>query len=172
MQKLTLSPGVWTKVSDGPMSLFWATGRIPVTASAAAGVADADDLITTFYKVKASYRNRGAWMMNSDMLAEVRKLKTASGDYIWRESLADGQPATILGRPVFEAPDMPAPVANAKAVIFGDFNRAYRIVQRLDIAVLRDPYTQATKSAVRFHARQRVGGDTVQPEAVRILQLA
>jgi HK97 family phage major capsid protein/HK97 family phage prohead protease len=145
---------------------------IPVTASAAAGVADADDLITTFYKVKASYRNRGAWMMNSDMLAEVRKLKTASGDYIWRESLADGQPATILGRPVYEAPDMPSPVANAKAVIFGDFNRAYRIVQRLDISVLRDPYTQARKSAIRFVARQRVGGDTVQPEAVRILQLA
>ncbi|WP_299596598.1 phage major capsid protein [uncultured Tateyamaria sp.] len=145
---------------------------IPVTPSAAAGVADADDLITTFYAVKAAYRNRGAWMMNSSMLAAVRKLKTSSGDYLWRESLADGQPATILGRPVYEAVDMPDPVPNAKAAIFGDFSRAYRIVSRVDLSVLRDPYTLAGKSAVKFHARQRVGGDVVQPEAVRVLQLA
>ncbi len=145
---------------------------IPVTNSAAPAVVDADDLISTFYAVKASYRNAGAWMMNSSTLAAVRKLKTANGDFIWRESLADGQPATILGRPVIEAVHMPDPVTNAKAIIFGDFRRAYRIVSRLDLAVLRDPYSLASKSMVRFHARARVGGDTVQPEAARMLQLA
>ncbi len=140
--------------------------------TAAAGVIDGDDLITTFYKLKASYRANGAWMMNSNTLAEVRKLKTVSGDYIWRDSIADGQPATILGRPVFEAADMPDPITGMKAVLFGDFARAYRIVSRLDIAVLRDPYSLATKSMVRFHARQRVGGDVVQGEAARTLTVA
>ena len=145
---------------------------IPVTATAAAGVFDADDLITAFYKLKMGYRNRAAWMMNSDTLAAVRKLKTAAGDYIWRESIADGSPATILGRPVYEAPDMPDPVANSKAIIIGDMSRAYRIVSRVDLSVLRDPYTLATKSAVKLHARQRVGGDVIQPEAARVIQLA
>ena len=145
---------------------------IPTTATAAGGVIDGDDLINTFYAVKASYRNRGAWMMNAATLAEVRKLKTTAGDYIWRESIADGQPPTILGRPVYEAVDCPDPIANAKAVIFGDFARAYRIVSRLDIAVLRDPYSLATKSAVKFHGRMRVGGAVVQPEAARTLQIA
>ncbi|WP_299692732.1 phage major capsid protein [uncultured Tateyamaria sp.] len=145
---------------------------IPTVNTAAAGVIDGDDLIGLFYSLKASYRNSGAWMMNSQTLAAVRKLKTAGGDYIWRESLADGQPATILGRPVYEAPDMPDPIANAKAVAFGDFSRAYRIVTRLDISVLRDPYSLATKSMVRFHARARVGGDVVQGEAARTLTQA
>jgi len=145
---------------------------IPDTATAAAGVVSGDDMITAFYAVKAAYRNAGAWLMNSATLAEVRKLKTASGDYIWQESLAAGQAPTILGRPVYEAVHMPDPITGAKAIIFGDFKRAYRVVTRPDIAVQRDPYTLATKSAVRFLARQRIGGDTVMPEAVRTLTLA
>ncbi len=145
---------------------------IAADPSGQAGTIDADDMITTFYRVKASYRGNGAWMMNSATLAEVRKLKTANGDYIWRESLADGQPATILGRPVYEAPDMPDPVQNAKAILFGDMSRAYRVVSRLEISVLRDPFTLASKSMVRFHARMRVGGDVVLPEAARTIQVA
>ncbi|WP_411891937.1 phage major capsid protein [Yoonia sp. SDW83-1] len=145
---------------------------IQTDTTAAAGVIDADDLITTFYRLKSPYRRVSAWMMNAATLAEVRKLKTASGDYIWRESIADGQPPTILGRPVYEAVDCPDPVSNSKAIIFGDFGTAYRIVSRLDIAVLRDPYSLAGKSAVKFHARQRVGGDVVQPEAARTIQVA
>jgi HK97 family phage major capsid protein len=140
--------------------------------TAAAGVIDGDDLITMFYKLKSAYRNNGTWMMNSNTLAAVRKLKTADGAYIWREGLADGQPATILGRPVFDAPDMPDPVTGAKAIILGDFNRAYRIVNRVDMSILRDPYSLASKSMVRFHARMRVGGDVVQAEAARTITVA
>ena len=61
---------------------------------------------------------------------------------------------------------MPDVAANAFPVAFGDFNRAYMIVDRINMAVLRDPFTQATSGNVRYIARRRVGGQVVQAEAI------
>jgi HK97 family phage major capsid protein len=39
-----------------------------------------------------------------------------------------------------EATDMPSIAQNAFPVAFGDFRRAYMIVDRVSLAVLRDPF--------------------------------
>jgi HK97 family phage major capsid protein len=131
----------------------------------------ADALIDLFHAVPAAYRNLGAWMLNSTTVAAIRKLKNASGDYLWREAISEGNPATILGRPVIEAVDMPDIANGSFPIVFGDFNQAYRIYDRVALSVLRDPYTQAKNSLVRFHARRRVGGDVVKSEAIRKLKM-
>ena len=131
----------------------------------------ADGLITLMHSLPAYYRNRGAWMMNAGTVGAVRKLKSSSGDYLWRDSLAEGNPPTVLGRPVIEAPDMDDVGSAAFPILFGDFNSAYRIVDKVAVSILRDPYSQATKGLVRFHARRRVGGDVVRAEAVKKLQM-
>ena len=81
-------------------------------------------------------------------------------------SLVSGVPNTILGYPYVEATDMPSVGANAFPVAFGDFSKAYMIVDRVALAVLRDPFTQATTGNVRYIARRRVGGQVVLPEAI------
>jgi HK97 family phage major capsid protein len=137
------------------------------------GAIKSDSLIDMQYKVPAPYRSTGVWMMNGTTIAAIRKLKsTLTGDYIWQESLADGQPPTLLGRPVIEAIDMPDVVDGNFPVLFGNFNLGYRITDRIQLAVLRDPYTQAKNSLVRFHARRRVGGDVMRPNAFIKLKLA
>ena len=73
---------------------------------------------------------------------------------------------TILGQPYVEATDMPSIAQNAFPVAFGDFSKAYMIVDRVALAVLRDPFTQATTGNVRYIARRRVGGQVVQAEAL------
>jgi HK97 family phage major capsid protein len=40
------------------------------------------------------------------------------------------------------------------------------IVDRVSMAVLRDPFTQATTGNVRYIARRRVGGQIIQAEAI------
>jgi HK97 family phage major capsid protein len=40
------------------------------------------------------------------------------------------------------------------------------IVDRIALAVLRDPFTQATTGNVRYIARRRVGGQVILPEAI------
>lgn len=136
------------------------------------GSAPADLLITLMYAMPAFYRNSGAWMMNGNTLANIRKLKDGQGNFLWQPSYQAGQPETILGRPVIEAPDMADIGSAAEPIIFGDFARAYRIYDRVALSVMRDPYSQATSGLVRFHARRRVGGGVVLAEALRKIRCA
>lgn len=129
-------------------------------------------LIDLFHSLPAAYRNNGAWMLNSTSIAAVRKLTTAMGSPVWVDSLAVGNPPTILGRPVIDAVDMPGIADGSFPIVFGDFNQAYRIYDRVAMTVLRDPFTQAKKGLVRFYARRRVGGDVVKAEALRKLKMA
>ena len=55
-------------------------------------------------------------------------------------------------------------------IAFGDLRRGYTIVDRIQLSVLRDPFTQATAGKIRFIARRRVGGQVVLPEAIAKLK--
>ena len=128
----------------------------------------ADGLITLVHSIKSEYSRNGSFMFNRSTLSAIRKLKDTAGQYVFQAgmSLQAGVPNTILGYPYVEATDMPDVAANAYPVLFGDFARAYMIVDRVALAVSRDPFTQATSGNVRYVARRRVGGQVVQAEAI------
>jgi HK97 family phage major capsid protein len=67
---------------------------------------------------------------------------------------------------------MPTVASNALTVACGDFQRAYWIVDRIEIQTLRDPFSAATNGQVILHARKRVGGQVVVPEAIKLLKMA
>jgi HK97 family phage major capsid protein len=79
-----------------------------------------------------------------------------------------------MGHPIVIAPEMPinntAGRSNVGA-IYGNLQRGYMLVNRIDTQILRDPYTQATKGLIRFIARRRVGGKVILPEAIKTLTL-
>lgn len=129
----------------------------------------ADALIRLMYDLSPTYRNRGSFMLNGAAIAAYRLLKDDNGRFLWQDSIQAGQPATLLGRPVIEAVDMPDIEADATPVIYGDFSHGYRIADRVGLSILRDPYTVATEGLVRFHGRRRVGAGTVRPDAFRKL---
>lgn len=154
-----------------PEGFMTVPGVTEIVSGSAATIADPDGqangLITAFYSLPAAYRARAVWMMNSTTLGSVMKLKTSDKQYVWQPGIQAGQPSTILGRPVIEAPDMPSEGAGTTPIILGDFTKAYRIYDRVAMSILRDPYTQATSGKVRFHARRRVGGAVTMAEALR-----
>lgn len=155
-----------------PIGIMAAAG-VPEVNTGSTSAIVADNLISMMYDLPSFYRNNGVWMMNGTTLATVMKLKeSGTGAYLWQPSIAAGQPATLLGRPIVEAVDMDDIEENAFPIAFGDFNRAYRIYDRVAMSMLRDPYTQATTGKVRFHARRRVGADVVMAEAMRKLKIA
>lgn len=137
------------------------------------GTAPADKLIDLYYSVKPAYRNRGTWLMNGSTLAAIRKLKDSTTNiYLWQPSLAAGQPETILGRPVIEDPEMPDVGSGTEPIVFGDITAGYRIVDRIGLSILVNPYLLATNGITRIHATRRVGGRVVQPAALRKLRCA
>lgn len=143
---------------------------IPFTPSGAAALITADALITMVYALPAMYRNAGAFGMNGTTLGALRKLKDGDGRFLWQPSYAAGQPETILGRPVVEIPDMPDVAAGAFPIIFGDW-QGYRIVDRLDMSLLVNPYIRATDGITRIHATRRVGGRVIQAARFRKLKI-
>lgn len=148
-----------------PKGILQATGIQQVLTGAAAtlGTAPADLLIDAMAKLPSIHAQNGAWLMNRLTLASIRKLKDAQGAYLWQPSIQVGAPSTLLGRPIIEAVDMPGIAANAFPIVFGDFS-GYRIVDRVGVSVLVDPFTKATNGITRFHARKRVGGDVTHPD--------
>ncbi|MEQ3642834.1 MAG: phage major capsid protein [Paracoccus sp. (in: a-proteobacteria)] len=129
-----------------------------------------DDLIALFYALPTEYARNGTWVMNRATMAAIRGATDNTDRMIWGDSLSNGQPATLLGRPIREMVDMPSLATGAYAAAFGDFNAGYQIVDRIGIQTLRDDFTGADQGIVKIRARRRVGGAPVMPEAIAVLR--
>lgn len=153
---------------------FMANADIDHTVNGHAANLNTDKLIDLVYALPGAYRNAAgaAWAMNGTTLAAVRKLKNSTtGEYIWQPSIQAGQPETILGKPVIEMVDMPDIGDGNFPIIFGDWS-AYRIVDRLAMSILVNPYLLANKGVTRIHATRRVGGKVLQAARFRKLKTA
>ena len=155
--------------SAGQPEGFMTNSSVGTTNSGAGAALTANGLIDLYSAVKTDYARNGTFVFNRATLGKIRQLVDSNGSYVFQAgfSLQVGVPNTILGQPYVEAPDMPDVGSSAKPVAFGDFNRAYMIVDRVALAILRDPFTQATSGTIRYVARRRLGGQVVMAEAIR-----
>lgn len=147
-------------------------GQLGYLASGVAGAFPTanpvDKLVDLTYAPKTPYRANASFLMNRRTVGLVRKFKDSAGQYIWQPSLVAGQPATLLGFPVVECEDMPDVSASGLAIAFGDFEKGYLIVDRADVRVLRDPYTN--KPFVMFYVTKRLGGGMQNFDAIKLLK--
>ena len=132
----------------------------------------ADDLIGAAHNVKSEYMRNATWLFNRSTLSAIRKLKDASGQYIFQPGIYQmGIGSNLLGHPVVEASDLANIADGTLPVVFGDFRRAYMIVDRVSLSIMRDPFTQASSGNVRYIARRRVGGQVILPEAITTITI-
>lgn len=151
----------------------WAWGKVGyVKSGGAAGFASSnpsDYLIDLQHSLKRQFRANAVWTMNDATLAAIRKFKDGNGIYLWAPSgLLNGVSGQLLGHAVVTDDFMPDLGSNAYPVAFGDFKRAYYVIDRKGIAILRDPYT--AHPYVKFVARKRVGGGIANFQAVKLLK--
>ena len=151
-------------------------GNVGFIASGAAGAfkaaasAPADPLVTLQHALDVSYWPNARWLMNSLTVEAVRKLKDTDGNYLWRPALELGVPATLLGFPVHVDNNIAVIAANSLSIFFADFKRAYLIVDRIGIRVLRDALT--SKPNVLFYTTKRVGGGIQNFEAIKAFKFS
>ena len=129
-----------------------------------------DNIIDLMFKVKGAYRQNGSFVMNSATLAQLTKVKDTTGTYIYQPAIAAGLSDTILAKKVVLAEDMPSVAANARPIVFGDFNRGYLIADRVGFSVLPDPYSRT--GYLQIKARKRLGGTIADANALRALKIA
>ena len=156
-----------------PEGFMTASGLTEVVSGNASAITS-DSLISLVHSIKSEYGRNGVFVFNRSTLAAIRKLKDTAGQYVFQPgmSLSGNMSATILGYNYVEATDMPSIAGNAFPIAFGDFNRGYMIVDRVNLSVLKDNLTQATTGSVRYIARRRVGGQVVQAEALAKLKIS
>ena len=142
-----------------------------IGTGSATGLGDDPDLtlIDLVHTLKAGHRQGAAFVMNSATLAEVRKLKTVDGAFLWQPGLVEGQPDRLLGYPVVEAEDMPDIAGGAYPIAFGNFRHGYLIAERSATQVLRDPFSN--KPFVHFYATKRIGGQVLDSAAIKLLRI-
>lgn len=159
-----------------PQGVLAAAAAVPVLHSGNANTLTADGIIDCVHDLPTFYARQARFGLNRKTIGVIRKFKDANGQYLWQPGgfggpgFAAGWPATIMGQPYTELPDMPDVAAGATPVIFGDFKMAYVIVDRLGVRVMRDPFTQ--KPFILFYTTKRVGGQIVLAEAARVLTVA
>lgn len=134
------------------------------------GEVTADSIVKLFYSLGENFSPRAKFLMSRNALQAVRMLKeTNSGRYLWNPDLSGTGADTLLGAEVVECAQMPGAVADSLAIVVGDFENSYQIVDRKDVRVLRDPYTD--KPFIKYYSTKRVGGDVLNTNAFKVLKL-
>lgn len=162
--------GILTYVTGGTNAARHPWGAIASSNSGAANGITGDGLIDLMGSLPTPFAGNAKHYLNRMSLTAFRKLKDGQGNYLWQPSFQQGQPQTLNGAPIVEVPDMPAVAAGNVALLYGDMQATYLIVDRVGIVVLRDPYTN--KPYVAFYTVKRVGGGVYNPEPMRALVIA
>lgn len=122
------------------------TGATSGVTAASTTVITMDNLIDLLHSVDPAYRAEqdalgsspeAKWMMGDTALAAIRKLKDGQGQYLLQPSVQAGVPDQLLGYGIEINPDMPAPAAGTKPVLFGNFRAGYVVRDVASVEVLR-----------------------------------
>lgn len=157
-----------------PLGFTDSTAGVGSTNSGNGTALTADGLLDLVYAIKSDYLAGSRFVMNRGTFAKVLQLEDTAGQKIFHTgmTLVAGAPSTIAGFQYTLATDMPNVGAGTKPIAFGDFSKAYTIVDRVNLSIMRDPYSQATSGNIRYVARRRVGGTVVLPEAIRLQNIS
>lgn len=159
-----------TPVATADATRAFGTLQYIASGQAAALPTSADLFYDLVYGVRARYRTNARWVTSKAVLANMRKYKDSTGQYLWQPALTAGQPATFMGYGITEAEDMPAVAANSFPLAFGDFREGYLICDRVGTRITRDEIT--TPGFVKFYVRKRVGGTIRNSQAIKLLKIA
>ena len=131
-----------------------------------------DGLISAKYSLKGEYWMKADWIFHRDVLAIVSKIKDGDGQYMWRESVLEGEPDRLLGRPVMMSEYAPNTMTTGLYCgILGDFSN-YWIADALDMQVQRLVELYAESNQVGFIGRLETDGMPVLAEAFARVKLA
>lgn len=163
-------------IGDGvnkPQGFTTDTG-VARTETAGSLVVASDDIIDLHFAVKSFYWPRASFFLHRTYIGVVRKLKDDDKQYLWQPGLNGATQSTLMGRPVVEMPDMvdtSVPAVDQVVIAFGEMMRGYWIIDRRQMAVVRDEFTRAKEGIITFIFRKRVGGQVRRREALQFLDL-
>jgi HK97 family phage major capsid protein len=162
-------------IGDGigrPLGLLNPRSGIPVcdvSPSTPPGQFSWADLVMLKYDLPMLWHANGRYLMNPKTFALLLTMSDAMGRPLL-QPMPQGAPTyAIAGSPIFIATQMPDVSAGSTPVAFGDFQKAYSIVERRQPTITIDNYTGGW--CRMFKCDARIGGSTTCPNASRLLRI-
>jgi HK97 family phage major capsid protein len=131
------------------------------------------------YRVADALRPRDAsqasWIANKGIFSKIRQMDTSGSSAFWA-NLGMAVPNQLLGQPVYECSTMGAVITTSANILLAGNFKQYYVVDRVGMSVLYEPMVKSTNAnrptgQAGWFAFWRVGADTVDPDAFRLLQL-
>lgn len=146
-----------------PLGLFADKGGGTVANTVTALTTDA--AIGLVYALKRPYRKNASFIINDQLIAQLRTLKDNNVAYMWQPALTAGEPDKFLGYDVYTSQYAPS-----NAIAFGDY-KYYNIGDRGTRSFKQLNELFAGNGMIGYVAKERVDGKLILPEAVQILKI-
>lgn len=140
--------------SNQPTGLV--TGSTLGATQATNNVIAYQDLLNLYHSVDPSYRRNASWVFNDAVLAVLRNLTDDAGFLIFGGP-AQGEPTTLLGRPIVICNDMTSDLTTAagKIILFGDLS-AYKVREVSTIELTRQNELYSSSGLVGWVIHHRL----------------
>lgn len=175
---ITMEKGYLTGTGvQQPLGVFVASNDgVPTTQDVSTGNTTTaitfDGLIESKFKLKAQYWPKADWLFHRDAVKMITKLKDGDGQYLWRMSVRDGEPDTLLGRPLMVSEYAPNTFTTGLYVgMFADFSN-YWTVDALNMQMQRLSELYAETNQDGFIGRYEGDGAPALAEAFSRVKLA
>ena len=129
-----------------------------------------DNIRSVVLSCKTGYLIGAKFMMNRATHNVLVSLKDANGSYYINRDIASAGGAQLFGFDIVindDMADIPVSTGASAPILFGNFKRAYQIIDLTGVSMLRDPYT--TPGSVMFYTRKRVGSMILDASALKVV---
>lgn len=160
--------------NDQPVGFMTTGGGITAVDAGQTGAVTIDDFKTLIYAVPAQARRNGRFALASATELILSTLKDANDQYLWQPSNQAGRPNTFLGYALENQEDIaevPDSGTAGRVAAFGDFQRTYRVYDRLGMTLKRLEELYSEDGMIGFKVHFRVGGDVINTDWARLLNV-
>ena len=125
------------------------------------------DVMAVYAALPPAYLPSASWLMSPSAFRSLASLTDTAGGLVL-PSLHAAEP-TLLSRPVYVSPELPAAAANARSVVFGDIQAGYAVRRVRGLGIHRQEEIHSDSGQIGYRLFERVDGRVVIADALRIL---
>lgn len=152
-----------------PLGVFTASSLgIPTSRDVLSGSTTGptfDGLKACKYSLKDAHREKSDWTFHRNLLEHLSKIKDGEGRYQWQDSVKEGEPDMLLGRPVRSSEYCPNTNTTGQYVGILANWEYFWIADAYDMEITPLYEMSARTNQVEYHARQASDGRPVLAEA-------